>query len=413
MNDFTFFSPTRFVFGRGVTDQVGAEVARQGHTRALVVYGGGSVKRTGTLDRVLASLDAAGVSHIELGGVRPNPEVRLVREGIELARTHDVDVVLPVGGGSVIDSAKAIALGAISDGDVWDFFAKRATPERALDIAVVLTIPASGSEASNSCVINNDAEQLKCGINTDIIRPALAVMDPELTFTLPPYQTAAGITDMICHVMERFFSGEPAVAVTDNIALGLIRAAMEMGPRVMTDPEDYEARAEIMWVGTLAHNGIAGCGLGIPGKRDGDWTSHGLEHELSAWDAAITHGAGLAVIFPAWMRHVWRAHPERFLTFGRELFGIEPVSPDDEDLADIDEEITPERALADAVEATIDELQDFFVSLGMPRTLGELGFTEADIESLMPGLRVNRGEHFGCFAPLTLDDAREIYRSAL
>ena len=218
---------------------------------------------------------------------------------------------------------------------------------------------------------------------------------------------------MIAHIMERFFSGEPAVGVTDNIACGLIRAAIDAACIVMEDPENYDARAELMWIGTLAHNGLAGCGLGIPGKRDGDWSCHGLEHELSAVDPGITHGAGLAVVFPAWMRYVWQNHPERFLTFGAEVFGIEPVDPEVDDLSDIDEEITPERAVHDAVEATIDELQEFFVSMGMPSTLGELGIEETDIDRLIRGLRINRGERFGTFQSLTLDDARAIYKSAL
>lgn len=413
VNDFKFYSPTRFIFGRGVTDRTGEEIAALGWKRALIVYGQGSVVRTGTLDRVKASLDAAGVAHTELGGVRPNPEMASVREGIALAREFDADVVVPVGGGSAMDAAKAIALGAVYDGDAWDFWRKRATPTDRLPLACVVTIPASGSEASNSCVISNDEEHLKCGLNTDLNRPVLAIMDPELTFTLPPYQTAAGVTDMIAHIMERFFSGQPAVPVTDNIACGMIRSVIEAAPRVMEDPEDYNARANIMWVGTLAHNGLAGLGMGVPGGRDGDWTCHGLEHELSAFDTTITHGAGLAVIFPAWMRYVWREHPERFLEFGSQVFGIEPVDPEVDDLSDIDEEITPERAVEDAVEATIDELQDFFVSLGMPRTLSEFGMTEDDIEKLMPGLTINRGELFGSFRKLTLDDARAIYRSAL
>lgn len=413
MNDFRFDSPTRFVFGRKVTDRTGEELAALGYRRALIVYGQGSVVRTGTLDRVKASLDAAGIEHAELSGVRPNPEIGSVRAGAQLARDFDADVVLAVGGGSAMDAAKGIAVAAPYDGDAWDFWRKRAVPSTCLPVACVVTIPASGSEASNSCVISNDAEHLKCGLNTDIYRPVLAVMDPELTFTLPPYQTAAGVTDMIAHIMERFFSGQPAAPVTDNIALGMIRAVIEAAPRVMEDPCDYDARADIMWVGTLAHNGLAGCGLGVPGGRDGDWTCHGLEHELSAFDTSITHGAGLAVIFPAWMRYVWREHPERFLEFGRQVFGIEPVDPAVDDLTGIDEEVTPERAVADAVEATIDELQDFFVSLGMPRTLSAFGMQEDDIEKLMPGLTINRGELFGSFKKLTLDDARAIYRSAL
>lgn len=202
MNDFSLYSPTRFVFGRKVTDKVGETLSVSGYRRALIVYGKGSAVRCGTLDRVRASLDAAGVEHIELGGVRPNPEIGLVREGVELARENDVDIILPVGGGSAMDCAKAIALGAVYDGDVWDFFRKRAVPADRIDVACVVTIPASGSEASNSCVISNDEEHLKCGINTDLNRPAIAFLDPELTFTLPAYQTAAGVTDMIAHIME-------------------------------------------------------------------------------------------------------------------------------------------------------------------------------------------------------------------
>lgn len=215
---------------------------------------------------------------------------------------------------------------------------------------------------------------------------------------------------MIAHIMERLFSGEPAVGVTDNIACGLVRAAREAAPKVMENPDDYDARAEIMWVGTLAHNGLAGCGLGVLGLRDGDWTCHVLEHELSALDTKITHDAGLAVIFPAWLRYAWREHPERFLEFSAQAFGVEPV---DSDADELDVEVTPEQAIEYAVEATIDELQDFNVSLGMPRTLSEFGVTEDDIEKMIPDLKINRGELFGSFKKLTLDDARKIYRSTL
>lgn len=413
MNNFVFSSPTRIVFGRGATDSVGSELALLGHKRALLVYGQGSVVRTGTLERVRASLAQAGMTYVELGGVRPNPEIGLVRTGIELARTECVDVIVPVGGGSAMDCAKGVAIGVPYEGDAWDFWRKRATPASCVPVAAVVTIPASGSEASNSCVISNDAEGLKCGCNSELIRPTVAFLDPELTFTLPPYQTAAGVTDIMAHIMERFFSGEPSVHVTDNIGCGLIRAVIDAAQVLVDNPRDYDARAEIMWAGTLAHNGLAGCGLGIPGQRDGDWSCHGMEHELSALDARITHGAGLAVIFPAWMRYVWRSHPDRFLTFGREVFGIEPVDPAVDDLSDFEEHITAERVVHDAVEATIDELQAFFVSLGMPATLGELGIQASDIDRLIAGLRINRGESFGTFQALTLDDARAIYKSAL
>ncbi|MGI6033358.1 MAG: iron-containing alcohol dehydrogenase [Coriobacteriales bacterium] len=398
MNDFTFCSPTKFVFGRKTCDRIGPEMTVLGMKRALLVYGRGSVVRTGTLDRVKASLADAGIESIECGGARPNPEVTFVRAGIEKARTEQVDCVLAVGGGSVIDSAKAIAFGVPYSGDVWDFFCGKDTVKECLPIAVVLTLPAAGSEGSGSCVISNDELSLKSGTNGDAFRPKLSIMDPELTFTLPAYQTAAGVTDMIAHICERFFSGVGAVPVTDDIATGLVRALIECAPRALENPEDYDARANIMWAGMLAHNDLAGCGRSLdPAKRAGGWESHGLEHELSAHHPEITHGAGLAVIMPTWMRYVWKSDPERFLLFGREVFGITPES-----------EGTVERAVL----ATIDKLQGFFKSMGMPSTLGEFDLTSEDVEELLPTLEANKGATFGAFQKLTLDDARAIYLSA-
>ena len=400
MNDFVYYSPTEFIFGRGVTDSVGSHVAARGFKRALLVYGKGSVVRTGTLDRVKKSLAAAGVEAVELAGVRPNPEVGLVREGIALARERDVDFVLPVGGGSTIDCAKAIAFGVPYGGDVWDFFSKKATIAACLPIACVLTIPAAGSEGSNSCVISNDELGMKSGTNSNLFRPQIAFMDPELTFTLPAYQTAAGVTDMIAHVCERYFSGTGSSSLTDNIATGIIRSLMDEAPVALSDAENYDARANIMWAGTLAHNDIAGCGLSATATgRAGGWESHALEHELSAFDTSITHGAGLAVVMPAWMRYVWRENPSRFLEFGQQVFGIEPVD-------DIDE------AIEDAVTATIDELQGFFAELGMPVKLGEFGIAPDDIDKLLPTLKANKGEVFGGFKKLTMEDAKAIYLSA-
>ena len=411
MNDFAFSCPTRFVFGRGVCDRTGEELGAAGFSRVLVVYGQGSVVRTGTLDRVITSLDAAGIAHEELSGVRPNPEVGLVREGVELARSFKADLVLGVGGGSVIDTAKAVAIGVPYEGDVWGLFVGAAKPvaEGKLPVACVLTIPAAGSESSASAVITNDELQLKRGLSSELHRPVLAIMDPELTLTLPPYQTAAGITDMIAHVMERFFSSVGPVSVTDNIACGIIRSLIEEAPRVLSDPNDYDARANVMWAGTLAHNDIAGLGRNAsPTGRAGGWESHALEHELSAHDARITHGAGLAVIFPAWMRYVWRESPERFLAFGRGVFGIEPVDPEQDGV-----DVTREEAIEDAVTATFDALQDFFTSMGMPRTLTELGVSADQIPSFLPTLEKNKGSVFGDLKRLTLDDARAIYESAL
>lgn len=404
MNDFEFCSPTRFVFGRGVTDKVGAEIAGQGFAKVLLVYGGGSVERFGTLGRVRASLDASGITYVEKGGVRPNPELGWVREAIALARQEDVDCILAVGGGSSIDAAKATAFGVPYDGDVWDFFSQHVPICESLPVATVLTIPAAGSEGSGSCVISNDAEQRKLGVSGDILRPRLSLMDPELTFTLPPYQTAAGVTDMICHVCERYFSGVGAVPVTDNIAAGIIRALLDAAPRVLEVSDDYDARATIMWAGMVAHNDIAGCGRSLsPQARAGGWESHGLEHELSAHFVEVTHGAGLAVLLPAWMRYVYKADPARFLLFARDVFGIEP-NADIEDSAE---------AETQAIEAAIDQLQAFFQSLGMPTRLADFGISEADIEPMITTLRQNKGERFGAFMPLTMDDARAIYRSAL
>lgn len=400
MNDFVFQSPTRFVFGRGYAARIGGEVAALGAKRVLLVYGGGSVVRTGLLARVTASLEAADVEHVELPGVRPNPEVGLVRTGIELAREKSVDLVLAVGGGSVIDCSKAIAFGVPYQGDVWDFFSHKAKIGACLPVACVLTIPAAGSEASASCVISNDALNLKKGVNGDVFRPRVAVLDPEVTFTLPQYQTAAGAVDIICHICERFFSGAGAVPVTDNIACGIIRAVIDAATTVTTTPDDYDARAAIMWSGTLAHNDLCGCGrAAAPTKRAGGWESHGLEHEISAHRPEVTHGAGLAVILPAWMRYVWRANRKRFLAFAKGVFDVEPVDQTDE-------------ATQDAITYAIDELQRFFVSLGMPRTLADLNLAPAEVDGWLQTLRQNKGERFGELMPLTMEDARAIYLSA-
>ncbi len=404
MNDFVFHSPTKFVFGRGYADRTGAEMKQLGFEKVLVVYGQGSVVRTGTLARVLASLDEAGVAYVEAGGARPNPEVTFVRQAIALAREHEVTGILAVGGGSSIDAAKAVSFGVPYDGDVWDFFAHKQPIDNCLPLAVVLTIPAAGSEGSGSCVISNDAENRKLGVSGDAFRPRLAIMDPELTFTLPAYQTAAGITDMIAHICERYFSGVGSVPLTDDIACSIIRTLIKQAPKVLANPNDYDARANVMWAGTLAHNDLVGCGRSLsPTVRAGGWESHALEHELSAHHTEVTHGAGLAVILPAWMRHVWRHDEKRFLAFARDVFDIEPAEGYE----------SYRDAVHDAVTAAIDELKGFFASIGMPTRLRDFGLTEDDIEPMLETLRTNKGEPFGAFMPLTIEDARAIYESAL
>ena len=390
MENFEFASPTHFVFGRAAEEKVGEKLAERGARCVLLHFGGQSAEKSGLLSRVRASLEQAGISRIELGGVRPNPEIMLVREGVELCKKHGVDWILAVGGGSVIDSAKAIANGACMDTDVWELFETKRPNPVTLPIAVVLTIPAAGSEASKNTVISNDELGRKTGYANECHRPKLAFMNPELTFTLPPYQTAAGLTDMFCHLMERFFDDYAAVPVTDNLNLSLMKTVRSEAPRVLADPENYDARANIMWAGMLCHQGLAGVG------RHEDWASHALEHELSAIDPFITHGAGLAVMFPAWMEYVAAENPVRFAYYGREVFGLAPTGD----------------VLADALSAA-DETRAFFASLGMPTTLEELGVGEADIERMIPTLRANKGERFGSLKRLSLDDARAIYRSAL
>ena len=390
MENFEFVSPTRFVFGHGVETQVGERLASDGSRRALIHYGGGSAVASGLVARVRASLEQAGVTVFELGGVRPNPEIALVREGVALCKREEIDWIVAVGGGSVIDSAKAISNGACIEEDVWELFETKRPNPVTLPIAVVLTIPAAGSEASKNTVVSNDELGRKTGYANDNHRPRYAFMNPELTFTLPPFQTAAGITDMFCHLLERFFDDVGAVPVTDNLNLSLMKTVRAEAPRVLVDPENYDARANIMWAGMLCHQGLAGVG------RHEDWATHGLEHELSALDPSITHGAGLAVMFPAWMEYVCDANYARFAYYGREVFGLAPTG-------DLE---------ADALSA-IDETRMFFASLGMPTTLEELGVGEEDIERMIPTLRANKGEVFGSMKKLDMDDARAIYRLAL
>lgn len=390
IQDFEFYSPTRFVFGKKAEEKVGEKLAERGAKKVLVHFGGQYAKTSGLLDRVESSLKGAGIDFVELGGVRPNPEITLVREGQKVCKNEGIDWVLAVGGGSVIDSAKGICLSANYDGDPWDFYAHKVDAKEALPLACVLTIPAAGSEGSKNSVISNDELQLKSGYGNDVERSQISFMNPELTYTLPKYQTAAGCTDMFCHLLERFFDDVDGIPVTDNLNMSLMNTVRTNAPIVLAEPENYEARANIMWAGMLCHNGIAGCG------RHEDWATHGLEHEVSAYKTEVTHGAGLAVLFPCWMRYVYKENPARFALYGREVFGLKTTG-------DVEE---------DAINAIV-ETKNFFLSLGMPDTLGDFGFVEDDIEKLIPTLKENKGEPFGSFKKLSMDDARAIYKSAL
>ena len=313
MNNFTFYSPTYFVFGKEEENNAGKYVKRFGGSKVLIHYGGGSVVRSGLLDRIKASLAAEGIGYVELGGVKPNPRSGLVYEGIEICKKENVDFVLAVGGGSTIDSSKAIAVGALYDGDFWDFYSGKAV-EKALPVGTVLTIAAAGSEGSSGSVITKEEGMFKRSAGGEAMRPVFSILNPELTQTLPPYQTAAGVTDIMAHLLERYFTNTKNVEVTDRVIEGLLLTMVNEAPKVIANPNDYDARANIMWAGMMAHNDC--CGVG----REQDWASHDIEHELSAlYDCA--HGAGLAVIFPAWMEYNMNHDVARFAQIAVRVWG--------------------------------------------------------------------------------------------
>lgn len=386
MDNFTFYTPTDYIFGRGVESQVGEQSARHLGQKVMIVFGQGSVRRSGLLDRVEKSLSDAGVSFVELGGIQPNPIDIPVYEGIEICRREGVTGILAVGGGSAIDTAKAIAAGVLYDGDFWDFYCGKSVIERALPVGVVLTIPAAGSEGSGNSVITKTDGMRKISIRSPYhLRPRFALMDPELTYTLPPFQTACGVADMMAHIMERYFSPTKEVEITDRVSEGVLMAIIEEAPKVMANPHDYDARANIMWSGTLAHNGICGTG------RVEDWTSHGLEHELSAL-YGVTHGAGLAVVFPAWLTYMANEKPAKIAQFARRVFGVKETA---------DEK-------ADALEG-VSRLRRFFKSLGLPTNFKELGIENPDVDTLVEKFHQNKGEAPGGYLPLTRERSRTVY----
>ena len=391
MDRFVFYSPTLFAFGDGEEENTGALVRRFGGSRVLLVYGGGSIKRNGAYDAVTASLTASGIPYLELSGVQANPRSGKVYEGIELCRREGVDFLLAVGGGSVIDTAKAIAFGVPYDGDFWDFFTGKARIETTLPVGTVLTISAAGSEGSDSCVITLEEGNLKWGCpKTDVIRPKFSVLNPRYTCSLPAYQTASGAVDMMAHILERYFTNTPDVALTDRLCEALLKTVLDAAPKAIADPNDYAARADLMWAGMLAHNNS--CGVG----RDQDWGSHQIEHELSAfYDCA--HGAGLAVVLPAWMEYVLPHDPARLAQFAVRVFGCEMNFADP----------------AETARQGIGRLRSFFRSLGMPTTLEELGAKAEDI----PAMAAHRAEKpngfpFGGFVKIQPADMEAILHLA-
>ena len=391
MDNFRYCTPTRYIFGRDAELEVGRQLLANGMESVLMVYGGGSAERSGLLPRIRERLREAGIRFEELGGIKPNPDDGPVRRGIEIVRDGGLHGLLAVGGGSVIDTAKAIALGVPTDVDFWKFYNGEATPERAMPVGVVLTIPAAGSEGSGNSVITNDSTLQKISVRYPmLLRPKFAVMDPELTMTLPPFQTACGIVDMLCHIYERYFSNTPDTSLVDGYSEAIMRDIMDQAVTLRINPDDYAARADIMWAGTLAHNGI--CGVG----KVEDWASHRLEHEISAiYDVA--HGAGLAVIVPAWMKFCARHNPDKLWKFAINVMSVDPAGHDTDEI----------------IREGITRLEDFYHDLGLTTSMRELVGCEPDIDAMIKSLERNMGPTLGNYVSLSMADCREIYELAL
>ena len=391
MENFQYYTPTKIIFGRGAEEQTGQLAAEQGCKKVLVHYGGGSVVRSGLLERIYRSLDAVGISYVSLGGVVPNPRLSLVYEGIRLARKEQVDFILAVGGGSVIDSAKAIGYGVANEGDVWDFYDKRRTAKACLPIGVVLTIAAAGSEMSDSSVITKEEGWLKRGYSSNYARARFAVMNPELTMTLPKYQTASGCVDIMMHTMERYFNRSENMEMTDGISEHLIRTVMKNAKILMNEPDNYQARAEVMWAGSLSHNGLTGCGTG-----GGDWASHQLEHEMGGM-FDVAHGAGLAAVWGSWGRYVMDAAPERFAKFAVNVMGVEP-----------------EAEKLKTAQKGIEAMEDFYRALDMPVCIGDMGIelTEEQMRELAEKCSHFGKRTIGCIKKLDQEDMYQIYKEA-
>jgi len=384
MKNFSFQNPTRIVFGRGYEEKVGDQVAAYS-TNILLHFGGGSIQASGLYDRVTASLKKAGVNWVELGGVKPNPRLSLVHEGVKLCKEHKLGLILAVGGGSVIDSAKAIAMGAMIEGDVWDFYLGKGEPVAALPIGTVLTIPAAGSEASTGTVITNEEGWLKRAVNSELIYPRFSILNPELAFSLPKFQVACGVTDIMAHLMERYFTNITHVSFTDRLLEATMKTLIHLAPQVLKNPQDYDAWSELMWAGTIAHNNLLDTG------RVGDWASHDIEHEISGiYD--IAHGAGLAVVFPAWMKHVLHHDLNRFVQWSVRVWNVEMDVFDPEAVA----------------RAGIERMEEFFHSLGLGTQLSALGIPVDRVDEMADKCTGGNTRTVGNFVKLDRDAVREI-----
>ena len=392
MKDFNYNAPTEVVFGKKSEEQVAALVKKYGGTKVLVHYGGKSAVKSGLLDKVCNLLKAGGVDYVSLGGVVPNPRLSLAQQGIDLCRKEGVDFILAVGGGSVIDSSKCIGYGVPYEGNVWDFYLGKATPTKMLPIACVLTIPAAGSEMSESSVITNEDGDVKLGYSNNLSRPKFAIMNPCRTFTLPPYQTAAGVTDMMMHTMERYFTKDDDMDLTTDIAEAMLRSMKDAIFAVLKNPEDYRYRAQIMWGGSLMHNGLTGCGV------SDDWATHQLEHELSGM-FDVTHGAGLAAVWPSWARYVMHENLSRFVRFAVNVMDV----PNDF--------TNPEATALKGIEA----MERFYHAIGMPINIKELIGKEIFDEEIKEMVRKCSRDYqrtCGCLKVLQAADMETIYKMA-
>ena len=392
MFGFNYYTPTKVVFGKETELKVADLIREFGGTKVLIHYGGGSVIRSGLMKRVTDTLDAAGIPYVMLGGAVPNPHLGLVYEGIELCKKEGIDFLLAVGGGSAIDSAKAIGYGVTNEGDVWDFYDRKRDVKACLPLGVILTLAATGSEMSDSSVITKEEGLVKRGYSSDHGRPKFAIMNPELTMTLPDYQTACGCTDIMMHTMERYFTNGGNMEITDSMAEGLLRTVKTNAQILAKDPKNYDARAEVMWAGSLAHNGLTGCG-----NDGGDWMTHMLEHEMGGlYDVA--HGAGLAAIWGSWARYVYKNCLPRFKRYAINVMGVEP--------AGTDEEIALKG---------IEAMEDFYRSINMPTNMRELGIspTEEELKTMAHKCSVSVGGASGSARVLNEEDMLAIYKASV
>lgn len=386
MNSFYYYNPTKLVFGKDSVSKI-TEYLPENVKKLLLHYGGGSIKRSGLYDQIMDILKDKGVEVIELSGVTPNPKLSLVREGVQLCKKEEIDFILAVGGGSVIDSSKAIAAGVYSENDVWDLYVEGKALTNALPIGVVLTIPASGSESSNATIISNEDIKQKLGLEDDLLRPKFAILNPELTLTLPERQTFAGVVDILSHVMERYFTNTEHVELTDNLCEGTMRAVISNAYKLLENPNDYNARAEIMLSGTMAHSGILGLG------REEDWASHRIGHEITAL-YGTTHGITLSIILPAWMKYVYKENIDRFARFAKNVFSVDGESKTDEEIALMG----------------IESFEEFLKDIKVPIRLGEEGISYDEFELMAE--KCTKGGTVGRFVKIYKEDVLRILELA-